>query len=411
MSPPKLRFNPPLRVIHVITRLILGGAQENTLLTVEGLQCNPRFRVTLVSGPAIGPEGELVRRAREHHIDLRILPQMRRELNPARDLTVFFQLAALFRRERPHIVHTHSSKAGILGRLAARATGVPIIIHTIHGLPFHPYQAAWLNHLFVNLERLAARWTTAFISVANAMTDQAVAVGIAPRERFTTIYSGIEAELFLAPNGNRSHIRARFGIGLNDLVIGKVARLFDLKGHADVLQAAPAVLARFPQTRFLFVGDGILRQKLEAEARRLGIADRVIFAGLIQPSEMPAMIKAMDVLVHASLREGLARVLPQALLSGCPVISYDVDGAREVVVDGVTGFLVPPRSVEGLSAAMIRTLSDLTAARRMAEEGRRRCRNHFPAEVMVGRIEALYDSLIAAHRAKERPASNSASGI
>ena len=393
----KVRGLPrPIRVIHVITRLILGGAQENTLFTVEGLGRLPAYEVALVSGPALGPEGELVRRAERHGVDLEIVPEMRREIHPLRDALTFMRLCSILRRRRPHIVHTHSSKAGILGRAAARVTGVPCIVHTIHGPSFYPRQSALMNAAIIAAERLAARWSDKLVSVADAMTDQFVAAGVAPRERFVTIYSGMEVDPFLAADGARERVRARLGIGRREIVVGKIARLFHLKGHRFIIDAAPRVLERFPSVRFLFVGDGLLRNALRERARRRGVADRITFAGLVEPHEIPGMIKAMDLVVHASLREGLARVLPQALLSGRPVVSFDQDGAAEVVMDGETGFLVRTESSDALAEAILRAVSDLDAARALAAEGRRRFTERFRAETMVRRVDALYRRLLAA---------------
>ncbi len=222
------------------------------------------------------------------------------------------------------------------------------------------------------------------------MSEQFVAADIAPRERFVTIHSGMEVEPFLAEDGSRGRVRAEFGIAPDDVVIGKIARLFHLKGHEDVLRAFPEVLRRFPKARLFFVGDGILRDALSALAAQLGVRERVTFAGLAPAQRIPEMIKAMDLLVHASLREGLARVLPQALLTGCPVVSYDVDGAREVVLPAETGFLVPAESVDGLREALCESLGDMDAARRMARRGRELFTEQFRAETMVRRIAELY---------------------
>ena len=383
-----------IRVIHVITRLILGGAQENTLLTVEGLSRVQGYRVTLVTGPAIGPEGDLIRRAKANGADLVVLPALRRAISPVHDLMAYRALRRIFRREKPDVVHTHSSKAGILGRMAARAENVPVILHTIHGPSFHPHQPRVANRIVISLERRTARYTNKLISVSDAMTEQYVEAGVAPREKFVTIYSGMEVAPFLAEDGARERMRQRFGIRPDELVVGKIARLFKLKGYEYVLQAAPAVLRHFPRARFLFIGDGILRADLESLARRLGVMERITFAGLIEPEEIPGAIKAMDVVVHASLREGLARVLPQALLSGKPVVSFDVDGAREVVINGRTGFLVKPESVAGLADAIIRTLGDLPAAQRMAAKGRELFTDRFRVETMVREIAALYRGLL-----------------
>ena len=385
----------PIRVVHVITRLILGGAQENTLLTVEGLDRMPEYEVTLISGPALGPEGELIARARRNNVNLIIVPQMQRAIHPVRDAITLAKLVRLYRRLNPHIVHTHSSKAGILGRVAARMAGVPIIIHTIHGLPFHPYETGLNNLLYKRLERWTARWSDKIITVADAMRGQAVAAGVAAPEKFVTIYSGMEVDTFLAADQRREAARRALGIAADEVVIGKIARLFELKGHEYVIAAAPKILHEFPKARFLFVGDGILRQKLQEQAARLGVAERIIFAGLVHPSRIPEMLGAMDLVVHASLREGLARVLPQALLAGRPVVSYDIDGAREVVRDGVTGYLVKPQAVDELADAVLKMLRDPAKARAMAMKGRELFANPFRAEIMVKRISALYRELLS----------------
>jgi len=385
---------PPIKVLHIITRLILGGAQENTLFTVEGLHRSPKWEVALVNGPAIGPEGELINRARRRGLNLFVLDEMRREINPWRDFVTLIKLIRLIRTMRPEIVHTHSSKAGILGRLAARLLHTPVIIHTIHGLPFHPFQGPLLNWAFVALERRAAKWTDKLICVADAMRDQALAAGVASAEKFITIYSGMEVEDFLKESGEGQKVRQEFGIPLDVPVVGKIARLFPLKGYEYVLRAIPQVLARFPKTRFLFVGDGILKEALEKEALEKGFAKNIIFAGLVEPKKIPAFLKAMDVVVHASLREGLARVLPQALISGKPVISYDVDGAREVVLPGKTGWLLPPKSVDELAGAVIEALSHPEMARKMGQTGRRLFTERFRTEVMVERIARLYEELL-----------------
>lgn len=380
----------PIRCIHVITRLILGGAQENTLLTVEGLDRDSNYDTTLVTGPALGPEGSLIERARRNGVKLEIIPQMRRNISPWRDPATLRALTRMFKSERPQIVHTHSSKAGILGRMAAKEANVPVIIHSIHGPPFHERQSRISNWAFRMAEKSVAGCTNRFISVADAMTDQFAAAGIAPREKFVTIYSGMEVEPFLKDDGARERVRAEFGMAPDDIVIGKIARLFHLKGHEDVLRAFPDVLKRHPKARLFFVGNGILRDDLEALARQLGVHERVTFAGLVPTQRIPEMIKAMDLLVHASLREGLARVLPQALISACPVISYDVDGAREVVRNGETGFLVPAESVGGLCEALCSALNDLPAAKGMAQRGRELFTDQFRTETMVRRIKEVY---------------------
>jgi glycosyltransferase involved in cell wall biosynthesis len=389
-----------LKVCHVITRLILGGAQENTLYTVELLQASGRFDATLVTGPALGPEGSLLERARRGSFKTVVLPQMRRAIHPTRDLSTYRALKRLFKRERYDIVHTHSSKAGILGRLAAHGARVPVVVHTVHGLPFHPYQPTFTHALYVRLERMAARRSDKIISVADAMTEQAVAAGVAARDKFTTIYSGMDLDLFLNAAAKRDEVRQRLGFGPDDLVVGKIARLFELKGHEYVFESFRRLASRFPTLKLMLVHDGVLRGEFERELARSGLLDRTVFTGIVPPDEIPGLIAAMDVLVHASLREGLARTLPQALAAGRPVVSFDVDGAREVVFDDKTGYLVAPKDVDGLTAALAKLLGDGALRRRLGAEGRRLVDPMFRKERMVEQIVALYDELLAAKGTK-----------
>jgi len=378
-----------MKVIHVITRLILGGAQENTLFTVEGLNEKKDYEVALVSGPALGPEGSLIERAKRKGINLVVVNSLRREISPGLDILAFRRLFKYFKREKPTIVHTHSSKAGVLGRLAARLAKVPVILHTIHGMPFHRYQGRLPNSLFILAERFCAGFTDKIVTVAQAMTDQALEAEIAPPEKFVKILSGMEVEKFLAASG-RDEVRRDFGIKDDEFVIGTIARLFHLKGHEYMMEAAPKVLERFPKVKFLFVGDGILREQLELLADDLGIRDHFVFAGLTDPENIPRMIQAMDLLVHTSLREGLARVLPQGLISGKPVISYDIDGAREVVKDGETGYLVPAETVTELADAIIKILENPAKAKEMGARGRALFADAFRKEAMVAQIDKLY---------------------
>ncbi len=384
-----------MRVCHIITRMILGGAQENTLLTCLGL-IERGHQVALVAGPAMGPEGELLNRVYAENVPVFLVPQMRRAINPWRDALAYGSLARILKRLKPDIVHTHSSKAGILARHAARRVRVPVVVHTIHGLPFHPYQHPLLNLPAIRLERRAARLTDKLISVADAMTSQALQAGVGEESQFTTIYSGMEVEPFLASSPTCEQVRRELDIPLGVPVVGKISRLQPLKGHTYLIRALPRIVKRFPEVVFVFVGAGILEDELRVEARRLGVNRHIRFLGLVEPEEIPRLIKAMDMVVHVSLREGLARVLPQALISGKPVVSYDVDGAREVVIPGETGILVRPKATNALARAIVGLLSDHEGARRMGEEGRRRFTAQFRWQRMVERIEALYLELLAA---------------
>ena len=321
----------PIRVLHIITRMIVGGAQENTLLSVEGLDQLPEYEVTLLSGVDNGPEGDLLERAR-HTTRLLIVPELGRNINPFSDVVAFWKLFRLIRQGRYHIVHTHSSKAGVLGRIAAKLAGTPIIVHTLHSLVFHEYQPWLVNRLWWLMKKICAPITDYFISVSSVISQKSLAAGIGHPDQYATIYSGMELDWFLNAEVDPSAVRREFGIPDDALVVGKVARLFPLKGHDQLMDAAPAIVAQHPNVRFFLIGDGILYDHLRERARQLGILDNFVFAGLIPRERIPQMLAAMDVLVHTSLREGLARVLPQALAMGKPCVSFDIDGAPEVVL-------------------------------------------------------------------------------
>lgn len=389
-----MSHNQPIRVLHIITRLIVGGAQENTLLTVEGLGKLPEYEATLVTGVDNGPEGDLLERARRT-TKLVIMPDLCRSINPFADIKAFWKLYRLIRKGRYHIVHTHSSKAGVLGRLAAKLAGTPIIVHTLHSLVFHDYQPWLINRMWWAVKKICAPMTDHFISVSSIISQKAVAAGIDRPEKFSTVYSGMELDWFLKAEVDSAAIRREFGIPQDALVVGKIARLFSLKGHDQLMDAAPEIVRRHPGVRFFLVGDGILYEHLRGRARDAGILDNFVFAGLIPRERIPEMIAAMDVLVHTSLREGLARVLPQALAMGKPCVSFDIDGAPEVVIHGETGYLVRAGDSGGLADAVSKLLDDPQARVRMGEAGRFRVDPAFRAETMVREIASVYRALIS----------------
>lgn len=400
-----------MRTPHIITRLIIGGAQENTLLTCEGLHARGHD-VTLLTGPSPGPEGTLMDRARAGGYHVLLTPHLVRMPHPWHDALAFREIQKLVRELKPDVVHTHSSKAGILGRAAAwkiknrnskiENRKTPIVLHTIHGLPFHPYQNALARNAWIGLERYAARRCDGIITVADAMTRQARAAGVGaerPGDFFTTIYSAMDTAPFLKPAVTRDEIRARLKIPPTAFVFGTIARLQPLKGHDDLLAHAAELFTSVPNAHLLWIGDGIFRPRFEAMLRQRGWTERITLTGLVPPAEVPRLLPAMDVLVHPSYREGLARALPQALLGGIPVISYDCDGASEVCLDPVThpdaatGFLVKTGDAQALCRAMIRMAQAPAAASEMGRRGQIFCQQRFAAETMVSQIESLYVQL------------------
>ncbi len=383
----------PIRVLHIITRMIVGGAQENTLLSVIGLDALPEYEVTLMSGIDKGREGELLSMARER-CRLIIVPEMGRSINPFSDLVAFWKIYNLIRKGRYHIVHTHSSKAGVLGRIAAWLAGTPIIVHTLHSLVFHDYQPWFINKSWRGIKKMCAPITDFFISVSEIIVQKAIKAGVDKPEKFRTIYSGMELDWFLNAKFDSKKVRRDFGIPEDAPVVGKIARLFPLKGHDQLMDAAPEIVKRIPNVRFFLIGDGILFEHLQKRATEYGILENFVFAGLIDRKRIPEMISAMDVVVHTSLREGLARVLPQALAMGKPCVSFDIDGAPEVVINDKTGYLVQAYDDKGLAEAISRILENPELRKQMGENGRQHVNPKFRAETMVKEIAEVYEMLL-----------------
>src|SRR5688572_30511230 len=264
------------KVVHVITRLVVGGAQENTILSCRGLR-ERGWDVTLVTGPEFGPEGSLLEGARLAGLDIVVLNSLRRNPSPILDWVALFKLRALFKDLRPGIVHTHSSKAGILGRMAARKAGVPVIIHTNHGLPFHGGQSWIANRFWRYLERRVAPATAKFVCVGETMKRQSIEAGLAPPERHEVVYSGMDVTFVERQPGPQP-------------VIGWVGRLVAQKGCRDLPEALEPVLASWPTAEVHIVGDGPLRAELESALARKPWGAQVRFFGRVEPSEVPRLM-------------------------------------------------------------------------------------------------------------------------
>lgn len=395
----------PIRVLHVITRFIVGGAQEAVLYLAIGQQRKPGYDVTILAGVDGGAEGDLHDAAREAGIRLVLLPTMVRPIRPLLDIRAFLWMVAFMRRERFDIVHTHSSKAGILGRPAARVAGVPIVVHTLHSLVFHEYENPWKNRIYIALKRLVAPLTDSLISVSEATALGARRAGIGQPQQHVTIFTGFDIGPFAEIDRTLDvrEAKRRAGLDPEGPVVGKIARLSPLKGHREFLAVAKRVAEIEPRTQFLLVGDGSLRNELEVQFRDAGLADRTRFAGLVPPERVPELIQAMDVVVHTSLREGLARVLPQASAVGKPVVTFALDGAPEAIEDQVSGYLVPALDTGQLADRVVELLRDPERRTAFGEAGRAYAVENFNVERMVTKIDAVYERLLLAKRLRSAP--------
>ena len=381
-----------LRIMHISTRLIRGGSQENTLLTCRG-QRDRGHQVALVHGPIHGPEGSMaddvpagIERMESSHL--------LRDPAPFREWRCERELRTLIRDWKPDVVHTHSSKAGILGRRAAWSECVPAIVHTVHGMPFHRHQAWPLRKLYIALEQHAAKRCHALPVVSWSMRDQMLQAGVGTSDQYHLVRSGMDVEAFQTPI-DRQATRASYGFDANHIVIGTVSRIAELKGHDDLLHAVAPLMQKNERLRLLWVGDGWRKDARLALARKLGIADRIVVTGMVASSEIPSLIQSCDLLVHPSYREGLPRVVVQAMLAGVPVVATDADGTREVCVPEKTGRLVPIGDVEALRSALQDHLDHPQRSNHWAEEAKALVRTEFTVDAMVDALEALYAKLLA----------------
>jgi len=380
-----------IRVLHVITRLTLGGSSENTLATVVGL-ASAGYAGALAVGLAES-EAAVVDDARRRGCRVVDVPALGREVRPLRDLAALRQLTALMRRERPRIVHTHTSKAGFLGRLAARLARVPAVIHQPHGHVFYGYWGAPRTALYVALERRAARWTDRIVTLTERGTAEHLARGIGRPGQYATVPSGVPTAALRAAAPPRAAARARLGLAPDAYVVAGLGRLVPVKGFDLLVEALPRLAAEVPSARVLLVGDGPERAALEARARALGVAARLHVTGATP--EVAAHLAAADVLAAPSRNEGMGRALVEAMALGLPVVATAVGGIPAVVEDGGCGRLVPPGDADALAAALAGLGRDARLRETLGRAAVVRA-EAFSSEVALARMRAVYDALARA---------------
>lgn len=389
-----------IKVVHIITRLDKGGSAENTLLTVLGTD-KRKYEVVLVKGSSSESEmsrGEYasvaagLKKAKSEGVRIINIRSFFRRLNPVCDLLTFFSLFLLLVKEKPRIVHTHTSKAGFLGRLAAKLAGVSIIIHTPHGHVFSGYFGPSKTMMFIILERLATRMTDRIVALTDSEKDDYIKLRIADEDKVVVIHSGVDlAEFKELAESEIPKIKRELGLPEGSLVVGTAGRLEPVKGPEFLVKAARDVISKHPNTIFVFAGDGRLRKDLEKRTSDLGLTKNVIFTGWRQ--DIARMISTYDIFVLPSLNEGMGRVLVEAMALGKPIVASDRGGIKDLVVQGKNGFLVPARNPKLLAKHIQILIEDKEKRTRMAGEGRKMA-PHFSAESMMTKIISLYEELL-----------------
>jgi glycosyltransferase involved in cell wall biosynthesis len=386
------------KIIHIITRLDSGGSALNTLLSCLGLA--PHYRLTLIYGLAresgmTRSESATVAKLREKAEQLGVtckpLPSLIRSISPIHDAATFVELFRHFRREKPQIVHTHTSKAGILGRFAAKLACVPIIVHTPHGHVFYGHFKPLIANMFLLIEKICAAFTHCLIALTPAEKSDYIKYSLCRSQKIVVIHSGVSLERFLRTNIDLNLKKRVLGVNRIGAVVGTVGWLLPVKGSLHLLRAMDLVWKKHPQTHLIYVGKGALENRLKAETHRMGAPSLVTFAGW--RNDVHEIMPVLDIFVLASLNEGMGRVLVEAMAAGRPIVASRTGGIVDLVKDGQNGLLVPPGDEAALADAIIQLLENPQLADKMGKNGKNYCKK-YSDQAMVAKLINLYGSLL-----------------
>jgi glycosyltransferase involved in cell wall biosynthesis len=387
-----------IKIVHIITRLDRGGSAQNTLLTCLGL--NGKYDLVLAHGLSLesqmtGWEKQSVdtqiKKAAEGGVKLIAIPFLMRRIDPIHDLRAFLSLWKLMIKERPHIVHTHTSKAGLLGRWAAKMAGVPVIVHTPHGHVFYGHFGPLLSRFFVIIEKLTASITDRMVALTKAEGNDYNTFLVCNPDKMVTIHSGVDIARYAAARVNIEEKKRSLGLDPKGLVVGTVGWLLPIKGPVHLLKAMARIWHRNPDIDLVFVGKGELEEALRAEAFRRGVSDKVTFLGW--RDDIPEIMQILDVFVLPSLNEGMGRVLVEAMAAGKAIVASDAGGIPDLIIHGHNGFLVPPKDSNRLAEAIITLLKDTHRREEMGKNGKLLAKR-YSVESMVDKIETLYEELL-----------------
>jgi len=384
------------KIVHIVTRLDRGGSAENTWLTCHELA--EKYEIILVHG--LSRESRMtdwesqsvqgrIKMAEERGVKVIPLPSLVRSIDPVQDLRALFSLWRLLVREEPDVVHTHTSKAGILGRLAAKMAGAPCVVHTPHGHVFYGHFGPLASKLFLVIERLMATVTDRMIALTEVEKNDYIAFSVCNRQKLVTIHSGVDIAPYLKADVQVQKKKA-LGLDPNALVVGTVGWLLPIKGPMVLLRAMKGLWQSHPQAVLVYVGKGDMEQELKEEASRMDGSDKVLFLGW--RDDVPEIMQCLDVFVLPSLNEGMGRVLVEAMAAGKPVVASRVGGILDLVKDGLNGLLVEPGNPGALCDAIGKLLGDKSLRDEMGRRGRDRAKD-FTVEKMIEKIDGLYTSI------------------
>jgi glycosyltransferase involved in cell wall biosynthesis len=386
------------KILRIINRLNIGGPTYNAVYLSKYLA--PEYETLLVAGMKDDTEGDSSYIAREHGLEPVFIPDMRRNISPLADWRGYHQVQAIVRAFKPHIVHTHAAKAGALGRLAAAANGVPVIVHTFHGHVFHSYFGPLKTRAFIEAERYLARKSAAIVAISETQKQELSEVyKICPPQKIAVVPNGFDLSRFMHNQpALREQFRNQFGIRENEVAIGIVGRLVPIKNHRLFLEAFAQVRAGNPQARAVIIGDGELRAEIEQQAHALGLTigtggdAQVVFTSWVLDVERA--YAGLDVVALTSLNEGTPVSLIEAQAAAKPVVSTRVGGVADVVRHNETGCLVPSGDVQALAAALQQLVQSPVQRNDMGLAGRQWVEQRFGYQRLVKDMAALYDRLL-----------------
>ncbi|MDY6972820.1 MAG: glycosyltransferase family 4 protein, partial [Thermodesulfobacteriota bacterium] len=374
--------------LHIHTLPVISGSGINTFLTMRGMDRNT-YDVEL----ACAPGGRLINLVRKNGMNVRLFRNLVQPFNARKDLQALFDLIFYLKRNFYHIIHTHNSKAGFVGRLAARLAGIPIIVHTVHGFSFHDQEPLCRRILFRNLERLASHWCDKMIFISQPLIDWALKERVVGKEKIVKIYSGIELDHFRPLTRDRAKaIRKRWRLSEDEAVIGIVSKLWEGKGHLPLIRAFSEIRKENKKTRLVIVGEGPLHKELTTLVREFGLEEAVLFTGFQE--DVSEIVSTFNVGVLPSFFEGMGRVLLEIMAMEKPIVATRVGGIPDLIKHGVNGLLVSPGDERELANAIRMLLGDRLLAVKMGAAGRRRISEEFSADFMVESIEMVYRDLL-----------------
>ncbi|MCZ7573206.1 MAG: glycosyltransferase family 4 protein [Ardenticatenaceae bacterium] len=379
-----------IRVLLVITGLASGGATNVVLDLASYFNNHPDFDIRLLTGPIPPSRTDVTYLAYELGINTRVIPSLINHINPIVNMKAVADVRRIMVQGNYDIVHTHSSVAGVVGRLAAVAAGVPVIIHHVHGWALHQDMSVGMRVLYMTLERLCARCTTRIIAVSRPDIEKGLAHRIGREDKFTLIYNGIDLEKFRQPV-NEKQMRERLGLDPHSKLVGMIGRLDKQKNPLDFIRAAAIVAGRYSNVQFLIVGDGSLRPHCERLINELHMKEKLFLLGY--RNDVPGILSILTLVAMSSLWEGLPIAFLEAMSAGKPIVANDVDGASDVVIDGETGFLVPPHQPLEMAERILFLLNNETLCNEMGHTAQQRS-SYFSAQRMVAQVESLYKKLL-----------------